>query len=285
MTVGLICGLLAALCYGAGSVFQASAAQGTHAGSGLDAKVLARLISQWPYLVGLGLDGAGFLLGLVAIQFLPLFLAESMFASSVGVTAVLAVIFLKVKLSGREKFALGGLMVGLMLLAISARPEQAPPIAEAGGWILLGLSLLCLPVAWLATKTGKYQGAALAAVSGLAYSGLGISARVFVVPSPWWHAISNPLLYAIVIFGIIGTVLFASALQRETVTTVTALVFGIETTLPALVGLVFLGDQARHGFAAVALFGFVVALMSSITLAGQSEPEAHHEEPEPVTGA
>jgi hypothetical protein len=56
------------------------------------------------------------------------------------------------------------------------------------------------------------------------------------------------------------------------VTTVTALTFGIETTVPTVLGLLVLGDQARPGFVGPAVLGFVLAVTGSLALARYAEP-------------
>lgn len=184
----------------------------------------------------------------MAIQFLPLFLSEALIASSVGITAILAVTFLKVKLSSMEKLALPGLMIGLVLLALSAQPEQAQELALKWRWLELAcvavVGLLALGVTRLPERR---VGIGLAIVSGVAFSGMGIAARSLEVPDPIWEVVKDPTAYAIVIYGALGLLFFASALQRATVTTVTALVFGIETVLPSLIGILFLGDRTRDG--------------------------------------
>lgn len=281
VTIGLIAGLLTALCYGVASILQSGAATSSPRTAGeVSGKGIVTVVTKLPYLLGLAIDGVGFILGLVAVQYLPLFLAESLFAASVGVTAVLAVIFLKLSLTRMEIIALVGLMFGLMLLAISARPDQAKPIPDWADWLLLGIAVLSALAAVVVPKLSEHRlGPALALVAGLAYAGVGVSARELRVPDPWWMLPTEPLVWAIIIFGVVGTAMFAAALQHSAVTTVSAIVFGLETTLPAVVGLLFLGDEARHGFFAVALLGFVICLMSAIALANKGElPEAGSDE-------
>ena len=87
MSLGLVGALAAALCYGVASVLQAVAAARTSSGAAVDPRLLGRLLTQGPYLAGLGLDGVGFAASLLALRSLPLFLVESAVASSIGVTA------------------------------------------------------------------------------------------------------------------------------------------------------------------------------------------------------
>ncbi|MEI8082901.1 MAG: hypothetical protein WCI74_13775, partial [Actinomycetes bacterium] len=87
MVIGLITAFTTAICYGVASVLQALAARRTEVGGAVDPRVLVRMVKQWPYLLGLGLDGVGFLVSLVALGMLPLFLVEAVIASSIGITA------------------------------------------------------------------------------------------------------------------------------------------------------------------------------------------------------
>lgn len=284
MLIGLICAFLAALCYGVGSILQAVAANRTVDTGGSQASLLIRMIKQLPYLVGVALDGIGFLISLVGLHFLPLFVVEAVLASSVGVTAVLAVRFMGVKLKQMEKAALVALMFGLILLAISAKSESARALTSNEKWILLAGIAVTIVVAGLSflLPAGKV-GVGLAVVAGLGFSGVGVAARTFEVPDPILSVFGMSDFWAMVAYGVIGMGAFAIALQRTSVTTATALTFGIESILPAFVGIAFLGDRARPGWGWVAALGFVITVASATALAGQAEPHVPADPNEPDT--
>jgi hypothetical protein len=56
------------------------------------------------------------------------------------------------------------------------------------------------------------------------------------------------------------------------VTLVAAVVFAVETVLPAAVGLHWLGDSTRSGMAVPAVVGFVVTLTAAVGLAAYAQP-------------
>jgi hypothetical protein len=116
----------------------------------------------------------------------------------------------------------------------------------------------------LARRPGN--GVTLGALGGVAFGGVGVAARAVRVPHPLWHGAYDPLVLAIVAYGVLGMLLYATALQRAAVTTATAALFAAETVVPALVGLAALGDHARHGLAPVAAAGFVVTVGASLLL-------------------
>jgi hypothetical protein len=80
----------------------------------------------------------------------------------------------------------------------------------------------------------------------------------------------------IIAAGIISFTFYASALEGGSVTVATAAVVLAETIPPAIVGVIFLGDQSRRGLAVVAWGGFVLAVASAVMLARFGE--AHQTE-------
>jgi drug/metabolite transporter (DMT)-like permease len=273
MIVGLAGALLAAVCYGFGSILQATAAAESTVTERLDVVILARLVAQWRYVCGLGLDLLGFVAAVVALRTLPLFVVQAAVASSVGVTALAASRLLHARISRRERRALAGLVVGLVLLAAAGRPEHATGLAEPGPVLLLvGAVVLAVMALALTRSSGERAAALLAAGAGAAFGAVGVAARAFSVPRHWAHALGDPLLYAMIVHGLLATFLFAGALQRGKVTTVAAVTFSVETIVPAVVGIAWLGDRARTGMAPVAALGFGLTVAASISLARFVEP-------------
>jgi len=267
MVLGLACALFAALAYGSASVLQGIAAQRAESGSGLDPRLIVRLARSVPYVSGLSLDLAAFVASLVALRTLPLFLVQSAVASSVGVTAIIAAV-IGVRLRGREVVSLVVLGAGLLLLAMSAQPEQGTPLPLATRWALLAsVVLLALAGAIVARRGGRSSSPALAVLAGLAFTVVAVAARSLSVPSPLWHALADPGLWAILAHGALGMLLFTTALQRGSLTTAVAVTFAVETVVPASIGLAFLGDATRPGYAPIAAVGFVFTIAGTLALA------------------
>ncbi len=267
MVLGLACALFAAVAYGSASVLQGVAAQRAEQGSGLDLRLMVRLARSVPYVSGLGLDLAAFLASLVALRTLPLFLVQSAVASSVGVTAIIAAA-IGVRLRGREVASLVVLAAGLLMLAISAQPEKGVPITLTYRWALLASVVLLGAAAVIAARqAGRSSAPALALLAGLAFTVVAVSARSLSLPSPWWHALADPGLWAILTHGALGMLLFATALQQGSLTTVVAMTFAVETVVPAVIGLAFLGDRTRVGYAPIAAVGFIFTIAGTLALA------------------
>jgi hypothetical protein len=267
MALGMACALFAALGYGSASVLQSVAARKAESSPGLDPRLLVRLARSVPYVSGLGLDLAAFLASLVALRTLPLFFVQSAVAASVGVTAVIAAA-IGVRLRGREISSLVVLGVGLLLLAASAQPDRGTPLTLGVRWGLLSsVVVLGAAGALVARRNGRSGAQALAVLGGLAFTVVAVTARSLTVPTALWQVLADPGLWAILALGGLGMLLFTTALQRGSVTSATALTFAVETIVPAGVGLAFLGDTTRPGFAPVAAVGFVLTIGGTLALA------------------
>jgi drug/metabolite transporter (DMT)-like permease len=267
MVLGMACALFAALGYGSASVLQSVAARKAESSPGLDPRLLVRLAGSVPYVSGLGLDLAAFVASLVALRTLPLFFVQSAVAASVGVTAVIAAA-IGVRLRGREITSLVVLGAGLLLLAASAQPDRGTPLTLGVRWGLLSCVVILGAAGVLAARRNQRSSAqALAVLGGLAFTVVAVTARSLTVPSPLWRVLADPGLWAILALGALGMLFFTTALQRGSVTSATALTFAVETIVPAGIGLAFLGDTTRPGFAAVAAVGFVLTIAGAMALA------------------
>lgn len=279
MAAGLIAAVVASVCYGVASVLQALAARRSERRDRLDPRLLVSLAAQLPYVAGLGLDLAGFCFNVLALRTLPLFVVESIVAGSVGVTAVVAARLLHVRISTREARALVVLVVGVALLALAARAGPAEPLVGTERWLLLG-SVAVVAVA--AVAAGRIRGGAgavvLAALAGASFGGVGVAARGLRVPHPLWRVAEAPEAWAAVAFGVLATLLFATALQRGSVTIASAVMLAVETILPAIVGVIWLGDATRpHTGPALAGAGLVIVVAAVLVLAPYADPTAGDE--------
>lgn len=264
----MICALGSAVCYGTATVLQAVAARaasgtGTARDAGVDPALLLRAVRQWRYLAGLGLDGLGFVLQIVALRAVPIYAVGAALAASLAVTAVVAARVLAVRLSGTEWAAVGVVCAGLAMLGLASGEEGHEDGPAALPWALLAVAAAILLAGAVA---GRLPGRARALVLGLgAGCGFGVvEVAVRLIDSV---DLTNPALYALLLGGGAAFLLLTSALQRGSVTTATAgMVLG-ETIGPALVGVVWLGDHTRSGLGWLAVTGFAVAVAGALALA------------------
>lgn len=256
--LGLLGALLAAVLYGLGTVLQARGVKGRPA----------------EYAAGLAADGLGFLASLLAVRVLPLFVVESAVASSVAVTALLAVWWLHARMTRREVAALAAIGVGLVALAATAREGESRPVSHHGELLICWVVVPVLAAGAVAYRgTAAWSGPVLAAVAGLGFGGTAIAARVLRIHTPWWRTVEEPALWALAAYGVISLVAFGVALARANVTAVAAITFVVETIVPTVVGVAWLGDRVRHGTAPVAVLALGLTLAGCLVLARFAAPE------------
>jgi drug/metabolite transporter (DMT)-like permease len=252
-----------AICNGTAAVLQKISADKEHKVKSLDIRLLWRLLHDLPYISGVVLDILGWLLTLYAVRYLPLFLVEAVIASNIIITALIERVFRRQNLQTKSYLAICLIIIGLVTLAVASSPERAAPVTDVLRWMII---LTPIPLALagyvLAKKQSYIAAISLAALGGLAFGGTSLLGRVFNVSQPVWHTIYSPVVYAIIASGILGILLFSTALQRAQATTINASMTASQTLIPAIVGIVFLGDEARNGL------WFLVVLGSLMTLGG-----------------
>ena len=262
----------AALSYGASAIFQASAV--SRSGRADLTGLIGGLARDPRYLCGLLLVAAGFLLSVVAIRALPLFVVQAGRASSLGVTAVLAALVLGTRLHHSEKVALCGVAVGLVAVALAARPQGPASVPGGVRWAVLAVALVlaALTLAAARTRPSVRSAALVAALAGSCFGLLALAARV-LGPIALPGLLTDPSAYAVGVASAAGLVAGALALQRGTVVAATTTMVATEAALGSLLGLT-VGDRPADGLGWLATLGFVVTVGSALLLARFGGPAA-----------
>lgn len=250
-----------AVCNGIAAVLQKISADKEHNVSTLDAGLLVRLFKDAPYIVGIGLDILGWLLTLYAVQYLPLFLVEAVIAANIVVVAITDR-FIRHRALGRPaSAAILVIVLGLVLLALATSPERAAPISGLLRWLIILLPAAIGLVGYVFARSKSHIATlTLAIFSGIAFGSTSLIGRIFTVSHPLWHTIYSPLVLALIASGILGILLFAIALQRMQVTVVNAVMTASQTLVPGIIGVAFLGDDARNGLWYLVIVGTILAL-------------------------
>jgi drug/metabolite transporter (DMT)-like permease len=273
---GLAGAFAAAVAYGAGTVLQAMGARSGGGPNDLDVRLVRRLLQSARYLFGLLLDAIGFGLSFAALHSLPLFTVQAIVASSLAVTALLAVGILGIRPMLREWMALIVVTAGLTLLALSARNHPSMRFDTLDRSFLLICVAVIGSFAYVAARRrhapNSQDGWALGALAGLMYGAAGIGARMLRTPTSPWQILVDPSFYAMALAGLLGLLLYAMALQRGSVTVATSSVVVAETLIPAAVGIGFLGDRPASGQTPAAVIGFVLTVAGAVMLARYGEP-------------
>ena len=167
---------------------------------------------------------------------------------------------------------------GLALLGLAAGHENPAAVSLTFRMALLGCVAVIAVVGVAAGRLrGAVRSAVLGLIAGLGFGLVAIGARVLVSLSPL-DLLRDPATYVVAGGGLVAFLFFATALQRGSVTTTTAAMVVAETVVPALVGVLLLGDGTRHGYAWSAVLGFVIAVGGTLALARFGEPASETDE-------
>jgi drug/metabolite transporter (DMT)-like permease len=256
MTLALLAAVVAAVVYGVTTVMQAVAARRS---PGL-------AVLRQPLLVAaLALDGAAWLLSLVALDRLPLFVVQAVLASSVVVVVLLARAVLAAPARPGDLLAVVAAVAAVAVLASGAgeQPATTPP----AGFTVVTLGASGLLVAATAACYARGGPVVLGLLGGLGYSGAAVAARGAHAADGLVGTVLQPLALAILVCGACGVVASVRALERGAAGTIAAVVSVTEVVVPGAVGLLVLGDHVRPGWAVGCAAAVVVALAACWVLA------------------
>ncbi|GHC50001.1 hypothetical protein [Streptomyces cinnamoneus] len=296
MIIGLVTAVAASACYGTGSVLQAvgsrrsaqqeaakgASAAGTTQHGGPSLSSTAKAAVTWEFMVGTVLDFVGFALGALAARMLPLFLSQTVISANLIVTALLSIKLLGIRLNRKEWMSIGVVCAALVLLATAAGHEGSGEAARSTHWWLLAITVVLMGGGWIAVHFLGSKAAILAGLlSGLGFGAIGVGVRILdgIDPFDLPTMLADPALYAIFIAGGVGMYLHTVALQIGSVNGATAALVVGETVLPGIIGVVWLGDTSRAGFAWMAVLGFLLAVAGAVAVAWFGEPDAHSATP------
>jgi drug/metabolite transporter (DMT)-like permease len=268
--IGLLLALGCSVCYGTATVLQAVATRSVDAGSdsGVDPALLLRALQQWRYLAGLGLDGLGFVLQVAALRLVPIYVVAAAIGASLAVTAIVSAWILSVRLSAMEWAAVGVVCLSLALLGVAAGPEGTQRGPAGLGWALLAVVAVLFIAGAAAGGLGdRSRALVLGLGAGSGFGVVEVAVRLIDPIDPTKLVFyTNPAVYAVIAGGAAGFLLLTSALSRGSVTTAVAGMVVGETVGPAIVGVVWLGDQTRAGLSWMVVTGFAVAVAATLAL-------------------
>ncbi len=265
MVWALVAALLAAAGYAVASILEAI---GARAGGSV-----LNVLRQPTYLAGQAVDLLAWALSLLALRTLAVYQVQAILAGSLAATALLARVFLSVRLRRTDLIAIAVSILALVVIAASAGAQSdAAPSRPVRIGIVTAAVVIAL-LGWWASRRGR--AGACAVLAGLAFGGTALCARGLPLSGHPLHSpallarelLTDPLSYALVGFGVAGTLLYAQALRRGAVGPMTALLWISEVVLPAIAGIALLGDRIRPGWTAPTLAALAVSVAATSVLA------------------
>ena len=283
MLIGLAAALLACFGYGTASVLQAYGARSAAAADAargpagsttptgapsLRATIRAALTPA--FLAGMALDVVGFVGSVVSARLIPLFLSQTIMGANLVVTAVLGVIFLKVRLRLRDWLAIATVVVSLCVLGFTSGHigEDAP--GSAVHWGVLAFAIVLVLVGLGVIRALGARGAVAAGlVAGVLFGAMAVAVRVVEGVDPFKPTVvlTDPAAWAVAVAGVGGFYLFTVALQIGSVTGASAALVAGETVVPGIVGVLLLGDTTAPGMGWLVVIAFAGAVGGAIAVA------------------
>lgn len=263
MIWGLLLALVACVLYGVATLLQAV---GASKAEGLNA------FAQPLVLIGLAVDGAAFLVSLVAYDRAPLFLVQTIIAAAVVISVLGAPRVLPVSLRTVDMVGAGIVLVGLVVVAGAAGPEHPTPPGGHFVTILVVISLVLAAITGVAYL--KAPAWVMATLSGLGFSLVAIGARAAETDGSLLRVIFHPVAIIVLVGGAIGVIGNIRALEKGSVAIAAAIVSVLEVVIPSAVGISMLGDEVRAGWGVALVIAMTVALSGCVLLAASPAGKA-----------
>ncbi|MEP6816203.1 MAG: hypothetical protein ABI873_11705, partial [Marmoricola sp.] len=203
MLLGLACALGAALLYGVASVAQAVVSRRLPPLEEGWLRVLATALRSPLLIAVVASDVVGALLHLVAINLVPLYLAQAGIAAALPITAIVSARVLRERLRPLDWCAIVATGVGIALLAVDS---GAAGSTDGGPGLVVGLYVLVAALVVLGFVAyrgrGRVSGGVLSLLSGLGYSGTTLGARVLGTPD--WSVRTLTVGLVMAVSGVLG---------------------------------------------------------------------------------
>ncbi len=263
--LGMVAAVAAACLFGVAAVVQAHGVRRSEAAMDTLAGFVRGAVRNPLLLLVVAAYLGGFVLHAVSIWYLPLYLAQATVALSLPVTALTAR-RLRERLGIVEWAAIAAIVVGLALVvAGSDEPGESRSSVPLAVALWVGVSALVVAVRLHPPgrpSTGLAAGI-LGAIAGLGYAGSAIAVRGVSLPLD--VPVAGAAL-AVPSYGLVAFWVYSVALGQAAVVSSSAPLVVGQTLVPALVGILALGDSMRAGWAVGVCAGMALAAGGALVL-------------------
>jgi drug/metabolite transporter (DMT)-like permease len=233
---------------------------------------LRSLLTHKRWLLGMGVQAAGFVLYVVALALAPLSLVQATAAGGIGILAIMSARLTHVPLTRREQIGAAVSVGGLALLGLSLISTHGEGTAATYGWVGVWLAasaggaVACvLP---LARAIGR--GPAWGIASGILFAAGDVSTKMAVSGGIENYA----FLASLIVFYASGTAVLQAAFQQGSALTTAGLSTLLTNALPILAGMVLFHEPLPSGWiGAVRIAAFAGVVAGAVLLATkEAEP-------------
>jgi drug/metabolite transporter (DMT)-like permease len=264
--LAVVLALFAAFCFALGSLVQQAAARQTH-GRALRLGLLVTLLREEKWLGGLALTVFSFGVQAAALAFGPLALVQPL--ATIDVLFAIPLIAYLNRRPLTRRSIIGGLCIaaGMAAFVAVSPPTSGVGVPGIADWIpaLAGIAVLAAAGGFVALRRqGKSRVILLAATAALTYGVLDALTKstVDILPHRGWGILTTWEPYALLVAGILGTLLGQSAFNAGPLSLSLPVVDTVEPTAAVvLAAVVFHESLARTPWhLALQLLGAAVAV-------------------------
>lgn len=285
LTLGLPAVAVAAALYGSAPVLQAAAARRSRPGSGLGLRLLARLVVQPLWLLGLLCEIGGFAVEAYAFSVAPAALVAPLLTADMVFLVLLARRGLGERLAVTGGLGILAIVLGTALMAFAFSDESAlgSPASDRQMFAFTLAGLAGAGVFAVVGDRGAHTGRAwLAAVgfgagSGIAYGVATLATRqvglTFDIDDPW-PIFATPTPYVLVVFSVLATALLQRGLQSGASVLTFPVTSWMSSFLPVVVGTTVLGDVVPSSGQRAAFVVALVAVAVGVAFLGRDRAAA-----------
>lgn len=275
MTIALA--LFADLVFGLGVALQQRAALAVPQEHALRFSLLTRLARQPLWLAGLACEIGGFALHAAALARGSLVLVQPILTLDLVFTLAIGAVWTHHRLTTRDWVAVACTIVGVSAFLVAASPtEESTATADTTGWLLsVGwVALVAIAAAVWALRSGGVTRAALLAVSaGVANGFMAVLTKAFAdkLDDGLGATFSSWEPYAVVIAGILATLLIQSAYQAGHPTVVLPTINVADPLVGSLIGVTLFGETiASGGGRTVGIVVAVAVMLGGLVVLGRN---------------
>ena len=236
---------------------------------------LRSLLVRKRWLLGMGVQAAGFVLYVIALALAPLSLVQATAAGGIGILAIMVSQITHVRLTRREQIGAAISVAGLALLGLSLLSDHGEGRGATTFWVGMwlaasaGAAVLCvLP---LAKVIGR--GPAWGIASGILFAAGDVSTKMAVSGGIENYA----FLACLIVFYVAGTAVLQAAFQRGSALTTAGLSTLCTDAIPIVAGMVLFHEPLPSGWiGAVRVIAFAAVVAGAVLLGThgkETEPE------------
>jgi len=273
--------ITAALMFSLGTVLQQKVAAEVPDEDAMKANLLVQLAKRPVWLLGIVVDGLGFLCQAAALHFGKLVVVQPLLATSVVFALPLGRLITKRRITRNDVIGAGAVTGGLILFLVLADPQGGVKDASTAGWIISGAiaAVVCLGLVFASRgKMPSPKAALLGMSAGILFGfSAGLTLTVtddldqgFVALITDWH------LYALLVVGWVSMTLSQASLQTGALAPAISTQMSLDPLVSILLGVLIFQERIDDTFfeAAVALLGLVIMVFGLVILA---RSQAHQE--------